>query len=581
MMVKALYPILKRIVPSIAFVMSLVFAVFLASPYVVYGVVEWLNSKGGEAFITGVVRTQAHLMGYEVKLSALDIALPEKITVRGLRLSGGNDQDISLNSFEMNFSDGLKGKLTADALLLSSYNMTLTGDFAFNGTTLKLSHIIMRFPEVEISGDGALSPFSMAFNGHMSGEVNDLTPYVDLIGTDHDISSLVFDVDVSSGLGWSDVAIRASAPSYTYLPAGYSVHNLLFSGHVKNAKRIDIESFTVEDGKGGRTKLSGVYSLSTSNIDMNAIANNFTAQINDEMIDILFDANIDLEGRVDALQLAGDILLKQTVITLPERFSNAPSELNIIQNKQHETGRHAGKNIALDLELKAPEKVFVRGWGLDAEFGGALDIRGNAQTPELYGDLSILRGEFSEFGKNFTLPVARFSFAGPVPPSPSVDILAEHDTGDVIGKIRISGIATDPDIALSAEPPLPEDEVLSRILFGKSMDNLSPFQIVQLTRTLAKFSGAGGQASSFDPLGTVRQGIGLDELHVGVDESGEVNIDAGKYIADGVYLELEGGSGEDSGSASVEIELTPNITLESEIGQDARGGAGIFWEWDY
>ena len=65
------------------------------------------------------------------------------------------------------------------------------------------------------------------------------------------------------------------------------------------------------------------------------------------------------------------------------------------------------------------------------------------------------------------------------------------------------------------------------------------------------------------------------------DEDGETRVGAGKYLSDKVYLEFETGSDEDSGAANIEVEIAPNIVIESEIGQDARGGAGIFWKRDY
>ncbi len=573
------YFILKKLILGIVFTVSLIFGVFLLSPYIVHGVTGWINSKSGEAFVVGVIRTQARIQGYQVQGATVDIDLPHRISVQNLRLTDMAGQNVYLKSFEMLFSDGLQGALAMDAQVLS-YDVSVNSNFALNGTSLALTRIRGTLPQVQISGNGSFHLATGAFNGALTGDVESLAPYGKFVGSDHVISPLHFDIKASSSIGWSEVSFGASTQNYTYLPLEYSLHNLSLSGRLKNAKRLELDELSFEDGKEGRAHLSGVFSLTSTDIDMRLKAQDFTSVV-DDIADISLDADIVLDGRLNALHLGGDILLKHALVILPERFSNAPAELNIVEEPKSAEKNEVGQNVTLDLKLKAPNSVFVRGWGLDAEFGGALNVQGNAHVPELYGDFSILRGTFSEFGKEFSLPVARLSFSGAVPPSPSLDILAEHDAGDIVGKIGIAGTIAESDITLSAQPPLPEDEVLARILFGKSMDDLSPFQIVQLTQTLAKFSGAGGAASSFDPLDTVRQGIGLDELHVGMDDDGQVNVGAGKYIADGVYLELEGGSGEGNSGASVEIELTPNITLESEIGQDAHGGAGVFWEWDY
>jgi len=52
-------------------------------------------------------------------------------------------------------------------------------------------------------------------------------------------------------------------------------------------------------------------------------------------------------------------------------------------------------------------------------------------------------------------------------------------------------------------------------------------------------------------------------------------------MRDNVYLEVEQGPGPDTGKVSVEIELTPHIGVETDIGADGQGGLGVNWKWDY
>ena len=55
----------------------------------------------------------------------------------------------------------------------------------------------------------------------------------------------------------------------------------------------------------------------------------------------------------------------------------------------------------------------------------------------------------------------------------------------------------------------------------------------------------------------------------------------GKYLNDDVYVEIEKGVGSEGGKVSVEVDITPNISVESEVGLDAQSGVGINWKWDY
>jgi len=58
-------------------------------------------------------------------------------------------------------------------------------------------------------------------------------------------------------------------------------------------------------------------------------------------------------------------------------------------------------------------------------------------------------------------------------------------------------------------------------------------------------------------------------------------VEAGRYIAEGVYLGVEQSLDSEASHATIEIEVTPNITLESDIGADSKSRVGINMEWDY
>jgi translocation and assembly module TamB len=83
-------------------------------------------------------------------------------------------------------------------------------------------------------------------------------------------------------------------------------------------------------------------------------------------------------------------------------------------------------------------------------------------------------------------------------------------------------------------------------------------------------------------LDSVRNSLGLDTLKFSNDdEQTGPGVEAGRYIADGVYLGVEQGLGEGSSNATIEVEVTPNITIESDIGSDSQSRLGINMEWDY
>jgi autotransporter translocation and assembly factor TamB len=80
-----------------------------------------------------------------------------------------------------------------------------------------------------------------------------------------------------------------------------------------------------------------------------------------------------------------------------------------------------------------------------------------------------------------------------------------------------------------------------------------------------------------------RKVLGVDQLELKTDgqEADEATLGAGKYLSDRVYLEVEQGLDPQSSKAKVQVEVTPNITVESEIGANSEGGMGVRWKWNY
>ena len=192
-----------------------------------------------------------------------------------------------------------------------------------------------------------------------------------------------------------------------------------------------------------------------------------------------------------------------------------------------------------------------------------------------------MRGEFDVIGKVFTLQEGAVTFTGGTDIDPEIDLTAVYESSDLTAIVHIQGTASNPQLSLSSIPELPQDEILSRVLFDKPAGQLSALEAAQLAESLATLTGVGGGGPGI--LDFARRTLGVDVLRVGSGgaDGTEPTLDVGKYLTDDVYLGVEQGTKPGSTAATVEIELTPNITLETEVGLDASSEVGITWEWDY
>lgn len=230
--------------------------------------------------------------------------------------------------------------------------------------------------------------------------------------------------------------------------------------------------------------------------------------------------------------------------------------------------------LFLDITLDAPNRIFVRGRGLDAELGGSLRLQGTTRDIIPSGQFGLIRGRLDLLGNRFTLSEGFANLQGQF--IPFVRLVATTDSGGVATSIILEGLATEPEIRFTSVPELPEEEVVSRLIFGRDLGSLSAFQAAQLASALATLSGR----SSGGLMTNLRESFGLDDLDVTTDSDGTAALRAGRYITENIYTDVVVDS-EGSSEVSINLDLTSDITVRARTAADGKTGLGVFFERDY
>jgi translocation and assembly module TamB len=234
--------------------------------------------------------------------------------------------------------------------------------------------------------------------------------------------------------------------------------------------------------------------------------------------------------------------------------------------------RSAG--YGLDISISAPNQVFIRGRGLDAELGGSLVLRGSTAAITPSGAFNLLRGRLDILGRRLVLSEALVQLQGAL--VPYVHIMASVESDGVTSSVLIAGEATDPVVTFTSSPQLPQEEVLARLLFNRGLDTISPFQAAQLASAAATLAGRGGAGV----IDAVRRKTGLDNLDVQADASGNASVTAGKYLSDKTYSEVTVDQGGKS-SISLNYDVTRHITLKAHVDSEGKTGVGAYLQRDY
>jgi translocation and assembly module TamB len=305
-----------------------------------------------------------------------------------------------------------------------------------------------------------------------------------------------------------------------------------------------------------------------------------------DRLDINADANVRLQGLAgEQLTSSGRLRFSRIDIRLPERL---PPNIVTLQVRERGTPRRPRApastpawrpRLLFDLLLSAPRAIRVRGRGVDAELGGEVRLRGSLQDPDVGGGFDLVRGEYMLVGQHLRFSRGRIAFEGAAGLEPTLDLEARVTAAGGTAILAVLGTAGAPRIELRGEPEMPQDEVLSRLLFGTASGRLSPWQIARIG--LAATSLAGVNSGGPGLLERVRGGLGLGRLSIGEDQRGDATLEAGRRLSERVYLGARQGMRAGETQGVLRLDATPRIRLETDIGASGGARAGAAFELEY
>ena len=361
-----------------------------------------------------------------------------------------------------------------------------------------------------------------------------------------------------------------------------------------DGRKATIQKISGRFPQGGTVVLAGSVTTDQSDLpaDLTLLVSN-GRYVDGNTLNTTFSGDLAVKGPLFGNGVvSGNIDLGRTEIQLPDRVGgsanaisvrhiNAPPDFKPPIPRAHPDGgagagsAPAGSGLNLDISLTANSGLYVRGFGIDAELGGSLKIGGTSQSPQAVGGFQMQRGRMDAIGKRFTFTTGTLTFSGSL--VPIVDFAATTQTSDAVVTLNVTGPATDPQISLTSSPSMPEEEILSRLLFNQGVGTLSAAQALQLVDAVGQLTGATGGGI----VSRIRSVTGLDDLDIRQGTSGGTTVGIGKRINDNIRLGVEAGTNADSGRVTIDLNITKHLKAQGSAGQDGSGQVGLTYEREY
>ncbi|MEG8219774.1 translocation/assembly module TamB domain-containing protein [Sphingomonas sp. HH69] len=384
---------------------------------------------------------------------------------------------------------------------------------------------------------------------------------------------------------------RANALTYENETFGTRVTQMKLDGRFTN-DRLDIRDFSGRAGD-GTVQASGTVGLAAeSGFPMNIAVKLDRARLaRSEAITSVVSGSLAItNSAANGGLIKGDLSLPETRYKVAWQGGTEIGQLQGVRRKgegvdildQRMAARQTAAQPAdwkLDIRVRADNEIYVTGMGLDSEWKTDMRVTGTTANPRVVGKLEVLRGRYSFSGKQFDLEQGIITFNGPMM-NPTLAIKAETRIDTVTAGLQVTGSAQQPDIAFISTPSLPQDEILSRILFGDNVANLSATQAIQLAAAL---NGLRGGSGGLNPMGKLQGATGIDRIGIvgGDEQTGRgTSLAVGQRISNDIYVEIITDS-RGFTATQLEIALSKTLSLLSKTGTNAGSSANLRYSKDY
>ncbi|MCP8897317.1 translocation/assembly module TamB [Shinella daejeonensis] len=558
--------------------------------------IDGLTVETGSGSVTASGRA-GEALDLTVKLNALPAALANNFAA-GLDAEGRIDGTVIVKgqaaSPTVDYALDWKGAATSQTRAAGVGTIDIGANGVFADNRLRLDASLTGAGGLFFKGGGTVgvggqTPLSLKFNG---------TVPFSLLQNQLSAQGFVLTGDANVDLAVSGTAaqplvtgtIASSGARLVDVRRNLAVEKLALRVSLDGRQAV-IQEFGGQLASGGAISATGTVGIAPDSgfpVDVAVKLGDIT-YVDGTLVAATLAGDLTLKGpALTGLSLGGRIAIRKANITIPQKLPATLSEIDIrhrnapadVQRMAADISPDVGgdketRGIGLDLTITAPGQVFVRGRGINAEFGGDLTIAGTSADPSISGGFQLERGRMEILTRRLDFSTATIGFAGGLVPTVNFVATTTADRTEI--SVTVAGVASNPTVTFMSSPSLPQDEILAQLIFNRSMSNLSAVQIAQLAAAASEL--AGGRSTGL--LNSLRSKLGVDDLDITTDSEGRAQVSAGKYLNDRTYIELKQDPETNGAKAVINLDVGRGLKLRGEAGSGGNAGAGIFYEKEY
>lgn len=304
-------------------------------------------------------------------------------------------------------------------------------------------------------------------------------------------------------------------------------------------------------------------------------------------VDISPDLRIFFKDQL--IDIAGTVDVPFATITAPE-FDNAVSRSpDVVVTRDGDQVSAANNNLGgiqvqAAVRVNLGENVRVNAYGFEGRLSGSLEVVEQPRRPlTAVGSINVSDGLYTLYGQELPINRGSFIYNGGAIGNPGLNLRVQREIeNDAAARnvnvgAQVGGTLTDPDFRLFSTPAMPDSEVLSYLVLGRSMQSASSPSANNMQLQALLMLGAKGTEAITESL---QDTFGFDEFGLDSDSATrETSFYVGKYLSPKLYVKYGIGLLDSTNTFLVRYQLTERLLIETMTSSTAQGG-DIFYTFE-
>jgi translocation and assembly module TamB len=243
------------------------------------------------------------------------------------------------------------------------------------------------------------------------------------------------------------------------------------------------------------------------------------------------------------------------------------SDERVVGLEEEDDKPSTAERVSSRVKVAIGKDVRVESYGLKAKLGGDVTVLTKpADVPRGQGAITVVEGQYKAFGQDVKITRGRLTYNNTPLTEPVLDLVAERyiEAEDITVAVNVRGSLDEPFINITSTPAMSNNEALSYLLTGRSIDTLQSGEAQSIDSAAESLAYSGGGLL----LGGIGSRLGLDELTVERTGTDDTSVVLGKYLSPKLFISYGVSVAEAINTIKLRYTLNKKWSLRAEAGLD-------------